>query len=286
MATGRAGKSRGRFAGRSHRHRGWSKEIDPAATAVTSFWKFLLILSRVSALFVSAPLFGTRLIPPTMKVALAALISIVILPVAPITSEPPGSLFLLAAMIVREVAIGLLIGYAAALLFEGIRSAGRFVDFQMGFVMMNVFDPTTETQSSVVGQFQYMVALMLFLAVNGHHWLISALVQSFRVVSSSNALFGTTLYANFNEVAFGFFVVVVKIGAPVAAVLFLVDVGFAMLARAVPQMNVFVVGFPAKILMGFLTLAVGMSMFAYVVVRLFGRMQADITGLVYSLRGP
>lgn len=221
-----------------------------------------------------------------MKIALAALISIIILPAAPVASEPPGSLFILVAMIAREVVIGLIIGYAAALLFEGIRSAGRFVDFQMGFIMMNVFDPTTEAQSSVIGQFQYMLALMLFLAVNGHHWLISALVQSFRVVSSSDALFGATLYANFNEVAFGFFVVVVKIGAPVAAVLFLVDVGFAVLARAVPQMNIFVVGFPAKILMGFVTLAVGMSVFAYVVVRLFGRMQSDITGLVYALKGP
>jgi flagellar biosynthetic protein FliR len=245
-----------------------------------------LILSRVSALFVSAPVLGTRLVPPTVKIALAALIAIVVLPVAPIASVPPSSLFVLAAMIAREVAVGLLIGYAAALLFEGIRSAGRFVDFQMGFVMMNVFDPTTEVESSVIGQFQYMIALMLFLAVNGHHWLISAVVQSFRVVSSSNALFGPALYANFNDVAFGFFVVVVKIGAPVAAVLFLVDVGFAVLARAVPQMNIFVVGFPAKILMGFMTLAVGMSIFAYVVVRLFGQMQADITRLVYSLKGP
>jgi flagellar biosynthetic protein FliR len=253
---------------------------------VTEFWRFLLILARVSALFVTAPVLGTRLIPAAARIGLAALISIAVLPVAPVSSKPPDSLFLLAAMVAKEATIGLLIGYAAALLFEGIRTAGRFVDFQMGFVMMNVLDPTTEAQSSVIGQFQYMLALMLFLAVNGHHWLISAVVQSFRVISSSDAVFGPALYANFNELAFGFFVVILKIGAPVAAVLFLIDVGFAVLARAVPQMNVFVVGFPAKILMGFLTLAVGLSAFAYVVTALIGQLQTDLVGLVHSLKAP
>jgi len=175
----------------------------------------------------------------------------------------------------KEVLVGLILGFLASLIFAGVELAGQLISMQMGFGIVNVYDPQTSRQIPIVGQFYSYVAMMIFLAINGHHFLLEGIFQSFKTIPLSMATFRSSLVELNMSIAGTIFVSAIKIGVPVIVALLLTSIALGLVARAVPQMNVFFVGMPLKIGMGLLALAFSLPLFAYVFRYIFIQFQTD-----------
>jgi flagellar biosynthetic protein FliR len=173
-------------------------------------------------------------------------------------SMPLGRFVLLAA---GETAIGLVIGFSAQLLFDAVGLAGEMIGTQIGFGIVNVLDPTTNSQVSITSQYLNALALLLFLAINGHHWFLTAAVRSFEVLPllgfhPSQGMADMVIMLTANVL-----VLAVRLSAPVVVTLLLLNVALGLIARTVPQMNVFIVGFPLQIAVGLFILGVSLPVF-------------------------
>jgi flagellar biosynthetic protein FliR len=217
---------------------------------------FLLLLGRLSGLVLVVPFLGQRNIPVMVKAAVVLVLAVVL---APMVEVPPEALKLDVVFILRmafEVLVGLFIGYIFLAVFMAVTVAGQFIDFELGFGLAQVFDPSFGAASTILSRFYYLLALVVFLSCNGHHLILLSLVGSYKVFpAGSLALHNMTSPVALRVLA-DVFLLAVKVGAPVIGVLFVADVVFGIVARAVPQMNVFVIGFPVKILLGLLAVAI------------------------------
>lgn len=238
---------------------------------------FLLIFVRVSGIFTAAPVFGGRNVPILIKAGMSLIFAFVMLPVLSQTITPiPGSFLLYIFLVLKEYLVGLIIGFTASLLFTAVQMAGFFIDTQIGFGMVNVLDPMFGQQIPLIGNFKYILALMVFLATNGHHMLIWGLMGSFEVVPVTHVLVHATLPALFVDLISGIFIIAFKLSLPVVVTLLLMDVGMGILARTMPQMNIFIVGMPGKILVGLFILSIAMPFYITFIEVLFNGIYANI----------
>lgn len=252
---------------------------------VHEFWSFLLLFARVTALCVTAPVFGHRTIPRPAKVALAGLFSLALLPlIAPKVSAAPTDMLSLIGGILAETVVGLCLGFLVTLLMSAFQMAGYYVDTQMGFGIINILNPFSEQQTSAMGQFLYQTALTLFLVSGGHLLLLGTLASSYTAIAPGGAHFSGDLASAFTGIVGQLFVLAFRIAAPAAAVLMVVDVAFAIVARAVPQMNIFMVGMPIKVIVGLLTLALLLPVLAMVVGQMPGLMGTGLKALFQAMR--
>ncbi|OIJ13150.1 flagellar biosynthetic protein FliR [Anaerobacillus alkalilacustris] len=223
---------------------------------------FLLILSRVTAFFVTLPLFSYRTIPAMYKVGLGLFLSwLMFFSIDPPVIEIDSIFFML---IMKEVIVGLTVGLVAMVMMYGIQVAGGFIDIKMGFMMANVVDPQTGAQSPLMGGYLYTLALLFLLAIDGHHLLLDGVYYSYQFIPLEQWAihFGNENILLFVVKTFNtMFIIAFQMAMPVVGCLFLVDVALGMIARTVPQVNVFVIGFPLKILVGFIILVLVMPAF-------------------------
>jgi len=255
-----------------------------AAFSTISFWTFILVFARVSALFVSAPVFGSPSIPAQVKVGLSLVITYALVPVVRPTlgSVVPTTLYDGVVAIAGQIVIGLVIGFVVTLLFEAVRIAGGILDYQMGFTQAAIFNPQFNEAVSPVANFQYQYAIVIYLLANGHWLLLAALQRSFIALPAAHLALGGHAAGAMTDLTFQMLVAAVQIAAPGAAVLLITDIAFAFLNRAVPQMQVYFVGMPVKILVGLGVLLVVLPMFTIVV----GHMVTLSTNNVFTaLRG-
>lgn len=231
--------------------------FDPA-----QFLGFVVILARISGLFVSAPVLGHALVPPQVKAGFAFILSLIFYPVvaAPHVGANPN-VVQIAVLLVREFGVGALIGFTARLLFTGITLAGEVIGFQMGLGIANVFDPSSDTQIPLIGQIKITFALLLFVILDGHHLMIRALVMSYRDIGPGAFTLTRPLLDHFIGLAGRIFVVGLQVGAPLIVAMMAANFSIGLIARSVPQVNVFIVGFPFTIALGILLLALGFPFF-------------------------
>jgi flagellar biosynthetic protein FliR len=195
-----------------------------------------------------------RNVPAQLKVGLSFFMSVLILmSLGDGVSVATDGTYLL--LIIREILAGLLIGFLAYLFFVVVQIAGSFIDLQLGFGIANVIDPMTGAQSPILGNFKFMIAVLIFLSINGHHFLIDGIMRSYEWVPLSNPLFSQIYKGEITEFLIRTFAETFKLAfqmaAPLVVAMFLTDVALGLLARTVPQMNIFVVGVPLKIIVGF-----------------------------------
>ena len=227
--------------------------------------KFLFVMLRVGALLMFIPILGSGQVPSRIKIGFILFVSIAIFPMVRSTPmHDPKGLFELVVCLFSEITIGLAVAYSARLMFTAVQIAGTVVDFQMGFGVVNVIDPQTETQVSITAQFQNILAILIFLAADAHHIIIGAIVESFFLINPSQINFSTFTPEIILILFKATFVTAVKIAAPIMAILFFISVGLGLVARTVPQMNVFIVGFPLQIGVGLLMVGLSMSFFSIV----------------------
>ena len=215
------------------------------------FVQFLLVFSRITGTLTSAPVFGSKSIPVYARVGLALLLALFMLPMSILMmNRQPSSLLLLAWWLIVELIYGLAAGFVASLFMQAVQMAGQLIDMQIGFGMVNVFDPQFGQQVPLVGNFKFLMALSVFLALQGHHILIKAMADNFRSVPLGIQIqLGNATEFMVNVVA-DMFVMALKISLPVMGTILMTDVALGILARIMPQMNVFVVGITGKLVVG------------------------------------
>ena len=217
---------------------------------------YSLVFIRVGAWLLAMPLFGANNIPNLVKVCFAVALSWALLPLIPLPEAPAAfTLLQWADGAIREALIGLSMGWVVHLALAAVALGGQMLGFQMGFAIANVVDPVGQQQMSVVAQFLNLTAYWLFLAMDGHHMVVTALYESFRWIPPGTAGFhgdfgrlGLEGGAHLYRSAF-------LLAAPVMLIFFIVQVAFAIVARSVRQMNVFFVALPLKLGLGLLSLS-------------------------------
>jgi flagellar biosynthesis protein FliR len=232
---------------------------------------FILVLVRVGAMIMMVPAFGDATVPATVKWGLSILIALLLFPIIK-DGIPPIKNFELASLILGmtgELLIGIIIGFSTRLIFAGIQLAGEMVGFQMGFSVASVVDPTSNIQVSIISEFQYLLSLLLFMTINAHHLFIAAIADSYQAVPPLSVHITAPLLQALVSLSKDIFVIAVKISAPVAAVLLFTNVAMGLVARTVPQMNVFIVSFPLQIAVGLLFIGLSAPVFVKVTEQLF-----------------
>lgn len=225
---------------------------------------FLLVLARISGLFVMAPVFSNRNIPVQVKAGLAALLSLILVSTLNLDYRlPADSLLPLILTAAAEFITGLVIGFAAQLIFAAVQAAGEGTDMQMGFGIVNVVDPLFGTQVPLIGNFKLLLALLVYLEVNGHHLLLVALRESYLLIPIGGLNWRGSVTATLLELFTGMFILALKIMFPVVGGLLVVEIALGLLARAVPQMNVFIVGLAAKVGAGLILLLFFLPVYVY-----------------------
>jgi flagellar biosynthetic protein FliR len=215
---------------------------------------FFLLLARLGGLMVFAPFFSGGMAAPIIRVVLAVSFTVALFPLLenqlPRTDDFETFFFVLCG----ELLVGMLLGLVGRLFLASLEIAGQVMGFQMGFAVIKVIDPQTQSESPVMSILQNIIGILIFLSINGHHWFVEAIVDSYQIVGNGVSLSGA-VQAHLIRSAGEMFVLGMKIAAPIVVVLLIVDILLGIVGRAAPQLHILVVGLPAKSLMGFVFLA-------------------------------
>lgn len=215
---------------------------------------FLLVLARIGGLVVAAPVFGHLLVPVRVRAGIALVLAAALVPAVTPVPEAPATLWALAGWVVVESAIGMVLGLVAQFVFAGVQLGGQIAGIQMGFGIANLIDPQTHAQVTIVAEWQQLLALLLFLVFDIHHVLLRALLGSFQAAPPGTAVLTAASVRGVVTLSADLFSVGVRIAAPVLIALLLSNGALGVLARTVPQLNVFVVGFPLNVGVGLVML--------------------------------
>lgn len=228
------------------------------------------------------PFFGRREVPPYTKIGLGSLIAFLVYPMVDNVDFSPD-LWITFIMIIRESAVGMAMGFICFMFFSALYVAGGIIDVQMGFGIVNVIDPQNNSPVPLVGNFYYILSLLLFLTVNGHHVLISALIKSYEVLPLKNVIFGERLLESIVAFFVQMFVLGLKIALPVVSMVLVVDIALGIIARTVPQINVFIVGLPLKIAAGMVGMIIVMPLYVVALDVLFNGIYHNLFTLLKGM---
>ena len=237
--------------------------MDLSLLTVNTVIAFLLVLFRISGMMLSAPLFSLRNIPSQAKLGMSLGFALILFPLHATQLVVPKDLIQFSLMAIQETIIGLLLGYTVNLIFMALQMAGEYVSMQMGLSVASMLDPVTQTQSPIVGQFFFYFAALLFLTLNIHHGLIVGLDHSFNSIPlghfiGEGQLTGGVMAERFIKLTSDMFLMSLMVGAPLMGLLLTTEIALSFVAKVMPQMNVFMVAMPLKVLIGLLAILVGL----------------------------
>jgi flagellar biosynthetic protein FliR len=237
-----------------------------------------LVFMRVGGIFVSAPVFSSRNIPARVKVLMTAAITLVSLPALAQKVSAPAwtglNAYIASALV--EFVVGVCIGLIMAVFFAVIQVAGQMLDTQVGFGIVNVVDPQSGMQMPLLGNFLQMIFLLVFFSADLHHVFLSALIGSFDVLPLSRAGFAPPMAVFVLDLFVDMFLTAFKLAMPMIMATLLVDVSMGMLARTMPQMNVFVVGIPLKLAVGIFMLGIFLPSYIHILKVAYGEVSENI----------
>jgi len=247
---------------------------------------FLLIVLRVSAIVMTMPIFGSRSIPLVLRFGMAFAAGFVLFPILKLNPAPLSMhLAAFAFGVGREILLGVSVGLCVQLVLAAIQLAGQLAGYQMGLAIANVMDPDSSEQIPILAQYANIIALLLFVITNAHHWFLRALVDSFQMVPLLDARFGGEFAEQLIRMTGNVFVLAVKVGAPVIVALLMTSLAFGLVARTVPQMNVFIVAMPLKIVVGLLFFGFSLPYLCALLRHLFDGMGNSVRLLLSTLAG-
>lgn len=255
----------------------------PLGIAFNGIDAFLLILVRMTGLFVIAPIFGRRNIPAYLKVGFALLTSFILVNLIKLPALNYTNVLEYMFLVIKEFLVGITLGYVAYLLFTAVHLAGQIIDMQIGFGMVNVMDPMSNMQVPVTASFYFIISMLMFLSMNGHLMLIGGLFDSYKLVPLGGAVFSDKLMNDIIRVFGEAFALGFKIAAPVVAAILITDIALGIISRSMPQINVFVVGMPLKIVLGLLVVVITIPMFISIVGVISSGMQSDLMMFIKDL---
>ncbi len=225
----------------------------------------ILVLLRISMMMSFIPVLSHQAIPPQIKVGFIITVTVVVLPVVLDTVPPvPADPILYAVLGVQELVIAGMLSLLAQLIFTSVQFAGQIMSYQVGMAIANVFDPSTQAQGAVTGTFVSVLAILLWLATNTHLLFLQALIDSFTLLPPGQP-WSFAGWEVLSSAASAMFVLAIKLVAPVMILVFFIYVALGLVARAVPQIQVFFVSFPITIGVGFLVFALAFPSFIHIV---------------------
>lgn len=240
---------------------------------------------RTSGLFIIAPILGDKGIPNLIKVGLVILFGLILTSVVPnpelfteITSN-----WQLAGLVFNEILIGFIIGLIFRLIFYGVITGGAIIGYQIGFMFAQVFDQNNQSQVSIIGKFWEVVAILFFVSINGHHLVINALAESFTFIPPGNFMINGSVGEMLIKYSAYIFIIAFKIASPIIITLFLTDVALGTIAKTMPTMNVFFVGFPIKIAAGLAVMAISLPLFVFVIEKSLNYFDTELRTLLFAI---
>jgi flagellar biosynthetic protein FliR len=219
---------------------------------------FILVLARVSPLFLVAPLFSSSFLPARVRTVVAVGLTIGLMPIAMSGQQLPGDTLAIGGLIAKELLVGLAFALSIGLLFAAVESAGTLLDGIVGFSFGSLINPLTGTQGTILSQLYSMIALAVFVAINGDAWMIQGLARTFDLVPLTAAPKLAALESGVVSTFTTIFASALEVAGPVMLAAIITDVAFGVVSKVVPQLNVFAVGFPVKIVVGLLLVAASM----------------------------
>jgi flagellar biosynthesis protein FliR len=233
------------------------------------------------------PVFRGGMVPGMVKAALSLMIAFIVFPTIPREAVTiPGQLLPFAAVAIKEVMVGLVLGFAATLLFLPVQLAGRIIDLQTGFAAAETLDPSTEVETTLLAQLKVLVITLLFLLLDGHHFFIRAISDTFTVIplGQVSLLQSGSIADHLSQLISATFTLSIKISAPVLVPLLISYFCLGIIARAMPQLNIFFVGMPLQIALGILTLVFFLPIMWSMFEKYFTGFQESYYTLFYLLR--
>jgi flagellar biosynthetic protein FliR len=250
--------------------------------ALTEVLGFLLVVCRVGGLFVLAPGFSATMIPNRIKLMLAMALALAMMPIAVHGQTVPLDAGDYVMLMLKEIGVGLIFAFPMALVGAAVQAGASLLDTLIGFSFSSILDPVNNQQTAILGQFYSLFAVLVLLMSGGDHIMIEGIGASYRALP-------ITAYPHIGAVtsgalaAFGqVWAIGLEIAAPVLVALVITDAAIGLVSRAVPQMNVFVVGMPAKILVGMTVIAATLP---FVSNQVQGALQQSVTQALRTLGG-
>jgi len=245
----------------------------------------LLVMLRIGTLLILLPVLGHQLIPTQVKVGLIVLLTVLVYPlvehqVTAIAIEPLS----VAVIALQEMLIAAALALFAQLIFTAAQFAGQIMSFQMGLTVANVFDPATHSQQSVLSQLATTLAMLLWLATGAHHMFLHGLIDSFTLFPINHDWSFPALL-RLTDAAANMFTLALKLAAPIMLLLTFIYIALGLLARAVPQIQVFFVSFPLTVGLGLLAFAFGMPAFIYLMSDAFVTLSSEAPLFLRQLAG-
>lgn len=246
---------------------------------------YLLIVVRLLGFFVIMPVFSGNNVPTITRIGLSVIIAGIIIStqsVGPVVYN--NSIIGYSFLIIKEIVVGLILGFSVYLIFATLYLAGQLVDFQIGFSMVSVFDPLTQIQVPITGNLYYFLVSAIMVATNAHHTIFRALFYSYKAlpIGASNVL-SSELMSTLMKIITSYFIISVKIALPVIGAILVLDVALGLLARTAPQINIFSVGVPIKMIVGLIIIFVTSDMFIPISQNLFQEIYGNIFDIIKGL---
>jgi flagellar biosynthetic protein FliR len=241
---------------------------------------FAVVLFRIAGIMGFAPFFNSSAIPAQVKVLIPLTVALMLAPVAPQAAAAADfTLVRLVVSLAGEFLIGMVLGLVASFLFAGIQLAGQIAGFQLGFSIINVIDPQTEVQTSVISVLYNFVGLVFFLLVDGHHWFLLAVSRSFDYLPVGGVHLQGPLVEGVLRMSSQIFVSGLQMAGPVVVATVVADVIMGIIGRAAPQINILIVGMPIKTLVGLGC----MSLAFYFMPELLGRYLVELSRVLLNI---
>lgn len=239
---------------------------------------YFLVAVRLTSALSAAPVVGSRLVPTPLRIGVALLLAVVLAPVVPV-QQVPNTLPVYVVAVGREALLGLLAGFAVHLVFLVVQFAGGLIGVQMNLSMAGMIDPLSAERDTVLERFMMALATLIFLQVNGLHLFLIGLQGLFVALPLGGMGLPTHGTESLIQIVGAVFVAAVRMAMPMLGALLLADVGLALAARTVPQLNLFAVGIPAKLALGFFSLSLCLPPLTFQLADLFRRLPLDVTSI-------
>jgi flagellar biosynthetic protein FliR len=254
--------------------------MEPIFFPTAEIIRFFIVLLRVSGIVVFAPFFSSVSIPISVRIPFALVTTFILTPALPLSKIPaePG-LSSIVPVLLNELMMGFILGFAALCVFAGLQFAGQMISFQLGFSLIKMIDPQSNVQAPVFSFLTNYIGLLLFLLINGHHWFLLAVNQSFEFMPIGGVQISGPLAAYIVSLSADILVMGVRIAGPVIVVGIVTDVIVGVVGRTAPQINILIVGMPLKVLVGLGCLSVSF----YFLPRYLGDVYTGLHKTLFSL---
>jgi flagellar biosynthetic protein FliR len=246
---------------------------------------FLLIVTRMSVLFVFSPLLARRDIPGLVKIGLSLLLAAIVINFAPPPQAYPyNNLYSLAFAVIAELSVGLVIGFVTSLFFNLVYTAAHIMDLQIGFSMAQMYDVSVGGQVAVTSGFLNFILIVSFVTSGAFTTLIDAMTRTFQIIPVGMGVLRPEAVELIIDIFLRTFAMAIQTAMPLVASALLLEVALGVIVRTAPQMNVFVVGIPLKVFLGLIVLALMLPVFTHFTSFIFEEMFIAINELTGGMR--